>query len=59
MTQMRSATPYFFSMAATISSTVVTSARLPAKVSKDKGRPSGVQTSPMQTCLQSPRLSRE
>lgn len=38
---------------------LLTSAWLPAKTSKDSGRPSGVQTRPMQTCLQSPRLSRE
>jgi hypothetical protein len=39
----------------TICSTVVTSLRLPAKTSKDSGSPSGVQTRPMQTCLQSLR----
>ena len=32
---------------------------LPAKTSKESGNPSGVHTSPMQTCLQSGRESRE
>jgi len=50
ITQMRSAAPYFSSIARTISSTVLTSARLPANTSKESGRPSGVQTKPMQTC---------
>ena len=40
-------------------SSVVTSARLPANTSKLSGRPSGVQTRPMQTCLLPLRWSRE
>ncbi len=59
MTQIRSAVPNFVSIAVTISSTVVTSARLPGNTSKDSGKPSGVQTRPMHTCLQSERWSRE
>lgn len=49
----------FFSIAVTISSTVVTSARLPKNTSKESRKPSGVQIRPMHTCLQSGRWSRE
>ena len=54
-----SAWPKRSSILRTMSSTVATSARLPVKTSKFKGNPSGVQTNPMHTCLQSLRWSRE
>ena len=55
MTHTRCACPYLSSIFVTISSTVVTSVRLPAKTSNESGKPSGVQTKPMHTCLQSLR----
>ena len=58
-TQMRFAFPYFASIISTISSSVVTSFLLPAKTSYPRGKPSVVTTSPMHTCLQSRRWSRE
>lgn len=59
ITHTRSAAPYFSSIILRICSTVVTSALLPENTSQESGSPSGVQTSPMHTCLQSGGLSRE
>ena len=50
------ASPVWQVLSFTMSSSVVTSARLPAKTSYANGRPSGVTTNPMQTCLQSSRF---
>lgn len=49
ITQMRLARPYLPSIISTMSSTVVTSAVLPADTSYPMGRPSGVTTRPMLT----------
>jgi hypothetical protein len=55
ITQMRLARPYFCSIAVTISSTVVTSLRLPANTSYPKASPPRLTTMAMLTCLQSGR----
>src|SRR3990172_4637223 len=58
ITHTLSACPYFPSITLTISSTVVTSVRLPSNTSKARGNPSRLATIPIQTCKQSGRLSR-